>query len=212
MLATNKCARDVAVELRTPAWMQIADLRGPQGTPVGRLTHVENKSTYRMRRGCWAEHGLDQVCHDRDMTSPAEMQPSPLIVQVGFGMYPVAGALRFRTSVADAEQLAGEMKTAGLDIGPVPMMSAEPVQLATFAVLTGGTLTGLAAVLRSYFSRHQHRAVLIDKDGTKIHLQGLSQHEMESVIERTLTAAMEAQHESDALWDRVMDEPQKPSL
>lgn len=97
-----------------------------------------------------------------------------------------------------------DLRGHGLELGPVPMASATTEQLATFAVLTGGTLTGLAAVLRVFFNRHQHRSLLIEKGGTSYHLQGMSATEMAELIDGVLERALDAQNEADELWDDLM--------
>ena len=56
--------------------------------------------------------------------------------------------------------------------GPVPENNAAAGELAKFAVLTGGTLTGVSLVLRTFFHRHQYRSVTLVHGNTRLELKG----------------------------------------
>jgi hypothetical protein len=124
-------------------------------------------------------------------------------VAVRSGMYPVRQALQLTAPVSDLRELVGDLRAGGVAWGPVPMASINPTAVATIAALTGGSLHGLAAVLKAYFSRHRDRALLLHRDGS-VQLSGMSEEEMTRHLNTILQAALEDQAGSDDLWDEVM--------
>lgn len=118
-------------------------------------------------------------------------------------MYPRRHALQIRVSVNAAPELIEDFKRSDIEVGVVPMASAEMQDLATFAVLTAGSLTGASAVLRAFLWRHRHKSFLLAEDGS-VEIKGMSQSEMVALVDRVLSEALERQAQSDALWDEVM--------
>ena len=179
------------------------------GTP----TRDKCPARWRDRRTFEAAHTfVGAPCQTRGMDlSPGQFAPDALIVAVGSGMYPEKQALQIRVSASDAEELVAAFCAEGFEIGPVPTASSVQAQLAVFAVLAGGgSLGGMAAVLRAFFNRHQHRSLLVERDGTRHEMKGMSQRDMDALLDRHLKEAQQRQVESDNLWDEVMGSEEEP--
>lgn len=136
--------------------------------------------------------------------------PDAVVVAIGTGMYPEKQSLQVRVTPHLAQELANDIEAEGLRVGPVPMASAGPAELAAFAVATGGALTGLAAVLRAFLSRHQHKAVVFEQNGTRYEVRGMSPKDTAAMIDRVLGEALERQRGNDRLWDEVMPPLETP--
>lgn len=126
-----------------------------------------------------------------------------LFFGIGAGMYPERHAIQLRLSPEVADEVAAALEENGVRVGPVPMASATMQELVYLAALTGGSLHGIAAVLRAVLHRHQHRAVVFGPDGS-VRVKGLSEAETERLVDKFLQDAQERQLRNDELWDEVM--------
>lgn len=136
--------------------------------------------------------------------------PDTLIVGVGSGMYPERQAILVRVSADAAQDLVGALQAEGMDVGLVPMNTALPWdQFAQIAVLTGGSLVGLARVLEAFFNRHQHRSVKFLHQGESVEVAGMSKEDMRETITSILRETQARQEKNDELWDKLVASEEK---
>lgn len=93
------------------------------------------------------------------------------------------------------------MKREGVYSGDVIMESAEVPELAMLVGSFAAGLSGLAAVLRAFFHRHQHRSLTFVQGETTVEVKGMSDADMEALIERALGAAAQIQLERQRLYE-----------
>lgn len=96
--------------------------------------------------------------------------------------------IEVRVSRDAAQDLQQLMEAEGIYDGPMLYAGNVPELVALFASVAGG-LHGAAAVLNAFFQRHQGRAVLMERDGTRYELKGMSPTEASHLIERILGEA-----------------------
>jgi hypothetical protein len=106
-------------------------------------------------------------------------------------------------------ELYEQFKAEGVPLSYLIEESAEVRELATLVVgFAGGVggMAGLAAVLNAFFRRHQNKSVLMERDGTRVEVKGMSPQQMSGMIDRVLDKAAADQREADRL-SRDLDLP-----
>lgn len=134
----------------------------------------------------------------------------PLIIAVGSGGRQ-GKALQVRVSTEAAPELVALMQAEGVYAGAVPQASIEPMTLAALSASFVSGLGGLATVLNVWLTRHRHRAVLVEKDGTKFEARGMSPGETEALVNQVLEKAARSQLETEHLYRGIPGtEPPEP--
>lgn len=127
------------------------------------------------------------------------MPSDSLIVAIGPGGR--AGEyIQIRTQTDSAMALSGALRADGIKTMFAIQESAEVPDLAALVVSIGTGLGGVAAVLSSYLRRHQDKSFLMERDGTRYELKGMSPNEMERLLGRMLEKAAEDQRETEHLY------------
>ena len=75
--------------------------------------------------------------------------------------------------------------------------------LAIWAGSIAGGLSGLAAALRAYFHRNQHRAVTFSHGDVSVELKGCSEDEIKRLIDQALEEMHHKQLQRDREWRRI---------
>lgn len=123
----------------------------------------------------------------------------PLIVSFGpagrTGDY-----IQLRMPQWSAIAVSGALRAEGITIKPVPQASAGIPDLVALAVSIGTGLGGVAAVLSAYLRRHQDKAFIMERDGTRYELRGMSPDDMHALIGRMLENAAEEQRRTEHLY------------
>jgi hypothetical protein len=127
------------------------------------------------------------------------MSEPSVFLAVGPGGGP-GEVVQLRVNHESAIELAGLMKGEGVFEGFAVQESADIPALAAIVASIAGGLGGVAAVLNAFFKRHQHRAVLFERDGTRYELKGMSQADMKELIDRTLDRARQDQRGIELLY------------
>ena len=125
--------------------------------------------------------------------------PDVLIVAVGPGGR-TGKYLQVRISYDAAPELHERLQAEDILAGASVQASASVPELVALTASIAGGLHGLAAVLRAIFDRHQHRAVLIERDGTTYEVKGMSPVETDALIARTLEKAERQQADTEHLY------------
>lgn len=110
--------------------------------------------------------------------------------------------LLLRVSRDGADELRSLLEEEGVYEGSVMEHSAGP-DLLIYAGSIAGGLTGLAAVLRVFFHRNQHKSVTFTRGDETIEMKGLSQPETQDIVDRLLAHARDEQLERNAEWERI---------
>lgn len=93
------------------------------------------------------------------------------------------------------------LKDADVFAGFVVMESANLPDYAPLVVSFAAGTGGIAAVLRTWFNRHRHRSITFMHKGEQIDIRGMSQADMDSMIDRVLEASADAQREMMPLYE-----------
>jgi hypothetical protein len=128
------------------------------------------------------------------MPSPdVSAKADPVILAVD---YPVHDELiELRVSKDYGAELQQMLSAEGVDQTPLFYATGGIPGFAMYLASIAGGLGGLAAVLNAFFRRHQHKAVLMERDGTRYELKGMSPDEMRRIIARMLEeASLEEAH------------------
>ena len=125
--------------------------------------------------------------------------PGSLVLNVGPGGR-TGEYIQVRTSMGSVMALSSAFRAEGITIKPSPQASVGVPDLAALVVSIGTGLGGVAAILNAYLRRHQDKAILIERDGTKYELKGMSPDEMERLLGRMLEKAAEEQRETEYLY------------
>jgi hypothetical protein len=102
--------------------------------------------------------------------------------------------------MGSAVELSNALRTNGVRTSFGIQESVEVPDLAALVVSIGTGLGGVAAVLSSYLRRHQDKAILMERDGTRYELKGMSPDEMETRLNRMLERAAEDQRNTEHLY------------
>lgn len=97
-------------------------------------------------------------------------------------------------------ELQQMLKAEGIFGGVAIQESADIPELAALFASFAGGLTGVAAVLRAFFGRHKNRSILVERGGTSYQLKGMSQKDMEALVDRLLETASSEQSEIEHLY------------
>lgn len=127
------------------------------------------------------------------------MTTDPLILAVGPGGR-TGEYIQVWTSLGSAMTLSQALRTDGITVKSAPQASVAVPDLAALVVSIGTGLGGVAAVLSAYLRRHQDRAVLMERDGTRYELRGMSPDEMDGILDRMLRKAADDQRETEHLY------------
>jgi hypothetical protein len=128
--------------------------------------------------------------------------PDALVVAVGPGGC-TGKYLQVRISYDAAPELHQRLQEEDILAGSSVQASATIPELVALTASIAGGLHGLASVLRAIFERHQHRAVLVERDGTIYELKGMSPAEIDALIARVLEEAEQRQSETEHLYRRI---------
>ena len=104
--------------------------------------------------------------------------------------------IQLRVSRAQAHELQEMLEAEGVYDTRMHYAGNVPPLVEIFASIAG-SLGALAAVLSAFFRRHQDRAVLIERDGTRYELKGMGVAEMTERIERILRETTQEELDSD---------------
>lgn len=125
--------------------------------------------------------------------------PAPLVVAIGPGGR--AGQyIQVRTQIESAMGLSSALRADGIETSFAIQESVEVPDLAALIVSVGTGLGGVAAVLSAYLRRHQDKSVLVERDGRRYELKGMSVGEIESLLNRMLREAVEKQRSTEHLY------------
>lgn len=125
--------------------------------------------------------------------------PGALVLAIGPGGR--AGSyIQLRTQTDFAMALSNSLRTGGVSTSFGIQEAVEVSDLAALVVSIGTGLGGVSAVLSSYLRRHQDKAILMERDGTRCELKGMSPDEMETLINRMLEKAAEDQRNTEHLY------------
>lgn len=145
-------------------------------------------------------HSVSSRC--QTLLMKPSVPPASLVVAIGPGGR--AGQyIQVRTQMESAMRLSNALRADGIQTSFAIQESVEVPDLAALIVSIGTGLGGVAAVLSAYLRRHQDKSILIDRDGTRYELKGLSVDEMESVLDRMLRNAVEEQRRTEYLYRGV---------
>lgn len=141
-----------------------------------------------------------------DSQPTTESEQLRLIVDAGF-----TGdqTLHLRVSPEGAEELKALMEAEGVFAGGFLEHSAGP-ELIGYAASFAGGLSGLAAVLKVFFDRNQHKSITFSRGGEPIEIKGHSKKESDAVIDRVLGDAHKAQLEQDEEGKRIAGKDSEP--
>lgn len=128
--------------------------------------------------------------------------PGALVLAIGPGGRS-GDYIQIRTQTESAIALDGALQADRIVASFAIQESAEVSDLAALVVSIGTGLGGVAAVLSSYLRRHQDKAILMERDGTRYELKGMSPDEMEARLNRMLEKAAEDQRATDHLYRAV---------
>lgn len=96
--------------------------------------------------------------------------------------------------------LSNALRAEGIKTSFAIQESVEVSELAALVVSIGTGLGGVAAVLSTYLRRHQDRAILVERDGTRYELRGMDSGEMEQQLDRLLERVAEDQRRTEHLY------------
>ncbi|WP_147381599.1 effector-associated constant component EACC1 [Nocardioides immobilis] len=99
-----------------------------------------------------------------------------------------------------AMSLSTSLRAEGIKTTFSIQESIEVSELAALVVSIGTGLGGVAAVLSTYLRRHQDKAILVERDGTRYELKGLDPDEMERQLDRLLERAADDQRRTEHLY------------
>ena len=125
--------------------------------------------------------------------------PGALVLAVGPGGRP-GHYIQLRTQIDSAMALSTALRADGIKTSFAIQESVEVPDLAALIVSIGTGLGGVAAVLSSYLRRHQDKAILFERDGTRYELKGMSPDEMKTLLNRMLERAAEDQRDTEHLY------------
>lgn len=125
--------------------------------------------------------------------------PDAVVVALGPAGRPGA-FLQVRVSQDASVEFGALLREEGIHAGVVIQESAEIQQLTPFIASIAGGLGGLAAVLRTWFRRHQDRSIAFTYDGNEYELKGMSEADMEALIMQILSSSESAQQERESLY------------
>lgn len=108
--------------------------------------------------------------------------------------------IQVRTQANSAITLSASLRAEGIETSFAIQESAEISGLAALVVSIGTGLGGVAAVLSAYVRRHQDKALLVERDGTRYELKGMSSEEVERLLNLVLEGAIDAQRQTEHLY------------
>jgi hypothetical protein len=77
-------------------------------------------------------------------------------------------------------------------------------------LVAGGGFAGVAKILQAYFSRHQHRKVVVKAGDEAIEISGMSPDEIGKALGEVLDVVAERQRAADESWHRILQEMPDP--
>ncbi len=108
--------------------------------------------------------------------------------------------IQVRTQRSAAIPLSREFEEAGVSTSFSIQASVDVPDLVALVVSIGTGLGGVAAVLSSHLRRHQDKALLMERDGTRYELKGMSPEKMDEILARLLEKAAEDQRRTEHLY------------
>lgn len=67
-------------------------------------------------------------------------------------------------------------------------------------------LNGVANILRAVFDRNQHRSITLESGDVEVTLNGLSEQETKTAVQKALDRVVEGQKASDENWHKILEE------
>ena len=125
--------------------------------------------------------------------------PGSLVVAIGPGGR-TGEYIQVRTQMDAAMSLSRSLRAEGIKSSFSIQESIEVPELAALVVSIGTGLGGVAAVLSAYLRRHQDKAILVERDGTRYELKGMRPDEMERQLDRLLNQAADDQRRTEHLY------------
>lgn len=156
-----------------------------------------NRQTAGFRIGRARKCVVRRRCQTPDMKPP--IPPDPLVLAIGPGGR-AGDFIQLRTQMDSAMALSTALRTANIQTSFAIQESVEVPDLAALVVSIGTGLGGVAAVLSAYLRRHQDKAILMERDGTRYELKGMSPDEMETRLNRMLERAAEDQRDTEPVY------------
>jgi uncharacterized membrane protein YjgN (DUF898 family) len=112
-----------------------------------------------------------------------------------------AGAyIQVRTQREYAVELSNALRAGNIEARSSVQASVETTELVALVVSIGTGLGGVAAVLSAWLRRHQDKSILVERDGSRYELRGMSVEAMEDLLSSALERAADQQRRSEHLY------------